>query len=531
MPELSPRTQQLIRRYRAWYHALEPKEGAVALHVDEVASAVARFYEKIRGVVDWREEHLLRKAAIERILRRRILMGEDTSQIAEPFVLELIRSGHFPNDTILESKLQDIQRAIDKYVSIIQNAPFRQQDPQKLQLQDWLLSIAACEIEEILSPPSKERALINYMTSHMEERIRLENGNISERTRKTQIAIACQQALFKVDPPLISYGLLTQWYPEWRNLMVNSTELMGISENIYELKAEIEQEFIHPLAPKFYTLCEQYDTSYLLLGDIIAEDPLGAAEKLKNPETLEDKVKEAYDKRLRASSTKIKRAAVYSTISIFITKVALALGVEIPVDRYFTGSFGLMTLGINIAVPPLLMAALVLTIRAPSKSNLQRTILEITKLVYGSKKKETYIIRVPRKRGTVMSGIVFLFYVLSFVVSFGVIIWALNKLNFSLLSQLIFLMFISLIAFAGAKLRQRSKELIIQEEKGFFLLSLLDIFALPIVQTGRWLSSKLARYNIFIILLNAFIEMPLQIFIEFIEQWRYFLMEKKEEIH
>lgn len=531
MPILSHLTKNLIQRYQEWYLALEPKEGVVTLHVDEVTSAIARFYEKIRDIVDWREEHLLRKYAIERILQRRILLGEDVSQIAESLVLELIRAGHFPNDAVPESKLADVQKTIDKYIFIIQNAPAHQKDPQKLALQEWLFGLAACEIEEILSPPSKERALVDYMTKHMEEKIQLSNEQLSERSRKTQIAIACQEALFKLDRALIINNLLTQWYPGWKNINPNSPELSSVAEKIYDLKDEIEYEFSMPIAKKFYSICERYDTAYLLLGDIIEKDPLRAPEKLENPETLENEVRMAYNNRLQKSSVKIKRAAIYSTISIFVTKVVLALGIEIPVDKYFTNGFDAMALGINIAVPPLLMAVLILTIRPPAKSNLQRAILEVAKLTYGTAQKETYTVRVPRKRGIVMLSALSLFYLLSFIASFGSIIWILNKLNFSPLSQLIFLMFISLIAFAGTKLRQRSKELVIQEEGGFFLLGLLDIFALPIVQTGKWLSGKLAKYNVLVILLNAFIEMPLQIFIEFLEQWRYFLKEKKEEIH
>ena len=44
---------------------------AANLHVDEVASKVASFYEKVRKIVDWREEHLMRRIAIKRILKRR----------------------------------------------------------------------------------------------------------------------------------------------------------------------------------------------------------------------------------------------------------------------------------------------------------------------------------------------------------------------------------------------------------------------------------------------------------------------------
>jgi len=190
-----------------------------------------------------------------------------------------------------------------------------------------------------------------------------------------------------------------------------------------------------------------------------------------------------------------------------------------------------MALGINLAVPPLLMALLVLSIRPPSRENLQRSILEIMKNVYESEQKDTYTIRRPREKGAALSFFLALFYILSFILSYGIIFWLLTKLNFSLLSQIIFVMFISLISFAGVKIRQRSKELVIQEEKGPALFGIFELFALPIIQTGKWLSGKLAHYNVIIIAINALIEMPLQLFLEFLEQWRFFLKEKKEEIH
>ena len=61
MAELSQPTQKLISRYQNWNQSLQPQEGTTTIHVDEVASKVASFYERMRGVVDWREEHLLRK--------------------------------------------------------------------------------------------------------------------------------------------------------------------------------------------------------------------------------------------------------------------------------------------------------------------------------------------------------------------------------------------------------------------------------------------------------------------------------------
>ena len=121
MVSLSQKTQTLIQGYQNWHQSLEKKEGIAVLHVDEVASKVAAFYEKIRGVIEWKEEHLLRRTAIERVLKRRFFLMEDGEEIADPLVLELIRGGHFPNDSIEEVKIKTVQRLIQKYVFIIKN--------------------------------------------------------------------------------------------------------------------------------------------------------------------------------------------------------------------------------------------------------------------------------------------------------------------------------------------------------------------------------------------------------------------------
>jgi len=285
------------------------------------------------------------------------------------------------------------------------------------------------------------------------------------------------------------------------------------------------------LAENFYRICEKYDTCYLILGDIISKGPLEAQEKLKSPEVLESLTREFYSKRLKQLKNKVKRAAIYSTISIFLTKMVLAFAIEIPSDRYLTGEFSYKALGVNIFVPPLLMFFLVLTARLPNKSNLERTVLETMKIVYQSEKKDIYEIKPLKKKSFLLNSIIGVFYLATFVISFGFIWWALGKLDFGVLSKIIFLIFFSLISFAGVKARERVKELTIEEEKEGAIIFLLDSFALPFIRMGKWLFNQLAKYNIIIVLFSVLIEMPFQLFTEFLEQWRYFLKEKKEEIH
>lgn len=534
MAELTQSTQRLIQRYQNWYQSLQPKVEVPTIHVDEVASAIASFYERIREVVEWKEEHLLRRAAIERILKRRLFLQKNRKDLAAPFVSELIRGGHFPNDRIEEKKIEEIEKTLDKYLFIFKNSPSPPKEKQKIQLYDWLLGICACEIEEILSPPLREIALIEYMTELMEERIEIFEGiivhkGITEVEKNTQIYIAVQRALFKLDSPIISYYLLKKRYLQWPKL--SQFQLKEIALSIYSIWESLERDLRHPLAEKFYQVCEKYDTVYLILGDIISQNPFEAEKILAQPEVLESKIRENYQKRLTKLKSRLARAAIYSTISIFVTKILVALAIEIPFDKYVLGQFSYQAIGFNILIPPLLMFFLILTIRPPKKENLDRVIMEVIKIVFKRKEKDIYTIKSPKKRGVILNTIIIGFYLLTFLVSFGLIILGLNKLNFGVLSIIIFLMFFSLIFFAGVKIRERSKELQVLPEKASFLTFLVDSFSLPFIRVGKWLSGQLVKYNIILVLITALIEMPFQLFIEFLEHWRTFLKEKKEEIH
>ena len=80
----------------------ENKKASNPIFVDEIASGVAKLYEGVRRIIDWKEEHLMRRAVIERILKRtfvskvygfKIAPEVNPEELAEPFVMELIRKG------------------------------------------------------------------------------------------------------------------------------------------------------------------------------------------------------------------------------------------------------------------------------------------------------------------------------------------------------------------------------------------------------------------------------------------------------
>ncbi len=537
MAEISESTKSLISKYDLWQKSLKPKDGAAVIHVDEVASKVAAFYEQIRTIIDWKEEHLMRRSAIIRKLKRRFfdleLSNFTTENIAEPLVLELIRGGFFPNDKIEEGKIPDVQKIIEKYVFILKHSPESKKGKAGLQFYNHLLEIAACEIEETLAPSIKEMALIDYMFDLMRERIKIQDaiyqrGLLKKEDTDTLVYIAVQQSLFKLDAPIIGYNILRFTYPQWD--APSEEELFKISQNVFKILKNIDQDLQHPLLKKIYAVCEKYDTPYLLLGDILSGNIEKTSIDIQEPSLLETSVKNVYTKRLKDLKIKIKRAAIYSTVSIFITKVLSLIILEIILAKIFQGHVNITSLIVDILVPTLLMALLVASVKPPAKKNLNSAVLETMKIVYKKEKTDVYEIKINKKRSLATRFVLSLIYLIGACISFGFIYWIFNYFKFPLSSIVINIIFIALILFAGKAIQKRAQELTIEEESEGFLSFISDVLLLPVTGMGRWISNTWKQYNAIAAFFNALIDMPFSAFVEFLERWRYFIKEKKEEM-
>lgn len=533
MPTISHSTEKLIQKFKDF--TLAKIEDGPTIYVDYIASKVASFYEKIRKVLDYQEEHLFRKNAIDRMLKRRLLIQSNgNGEMAQSLICELIRAGYLPNDVILESKIQEIEKIINKYIFLI-NFLSQLSGKEREKMFAWLISLASCEIEDRLAPPLKDQAIADYMHEVIQERIILRSGFkgiiLEEKEKTAQIFIAIQKALLRVDNALLNYRLLKWHYPQWVVSSQFSEKeeedfLAEIAPQITNLKLALAQEINHPLGPKFFKICNQYNTPFLILGDVLLQNQ----DSIKQPENLEELIKDAYQERYRSSKNKLRRAAIYSVLSIFITKVLMALAIEIPFDFYIAHELIPLNLAINIIFPPLLMFMIVKTIKPPGKENAQKVILEVMKIIYQTQTQDHYEIKQTAEKNFLVRGAIHLFYLSTFLITFGLIIWGLTKLRFSWLSMVIFIVFVSLICFAGLRIRQRSKELSVEKEKESGWVFWIELFSFPLVRMGKWLSAQWTKFNIIIIIFNIILEVPFQIFVEFLENWRRFLKEKKEEI-
>jgi hypothetical protein len=74
------------------------------------------------------------------------------------------------------------------------------------------------------------------------------------------------------------------------------------------------------------------------------------------------------------------------------------------------------------------------------------------------------------------------------------------------------------------------KELIVVERKENILTFLLDIFYMPIIMAGRWLSSNFSKINVFIFFFDFILEAPFKVLVEIAEDWTKYVRERRETI-
>ena len=88
------------------------------LTVSQTVTFLALVYEKIRNAIEYREDHLIRRAAIERILKRRLGMNPKADGEAENLLRELMWARYFPNGSLDEHDIHNIQTIIDTYLQV-----------------------------------------------------------------------------------------------------------------------------------------------------------------------------------------------------------------------------------------------------------------------------------------------------------------------------------------------------------------------------------------------------------------------------
>lgn len=557
--ELNVNAKKLFQAVYNDIHAADDKnDGSPHIRVSELISKMAFFYEKIRNAVDYDEDHLLRKNAIARILKRQVrieglLKVSSNEELAQHLLAELIRAGYLQNNHLPESKIKEVANILDKYLKLKDmvvkheennakakriNKKSKELLKDKTSLIVFLLNIAACEIEEGLVQSRTKRAMVNVMFDAINRIIELPDDLPYSSDLQIQIYLSIGRNYSRFDEDMLAFVLFkyynTGWTGDHIDLMFSPADeqIKQMAFSIHDLRQAIEYQLNHPLKKQLDKIVRRYALYFTVLQDAIIKDPAKVYNEFKyNPKTFYTAIRKVCNLKYKKAKSRLWRAALRSIIYIFLTKSIFVLLIEIPAIHLFHQPLNYISLIINISFPAALLFFIVSLTRVPGDNNTEKIIEGVSEIaILGKERNKPIKLRNPQKRGYVLNAIFNLIYFSTFLISLYAIVWLLIKVNFNWVSIIIFLFFLAFVSFFSIIVTRGVKELIVLEKKENLFSFLMDLFYMPIIIAGKWLSNNISKINVFIFVFDFIIEAPFKILVDVAEDWTKYLKERKDNM-
>ncbi|MFA5129642.1 MAG: hypothetical protein WC477_01835 [Patescibacteria group bacterium] len=511
---------QILAALKPVTEPLPPEEARITVHA--AVSRISVLYERIRNAVEYREEHLLRKWAILRILRRQFILEGDPVMIAHNLIRELIAALYLPNETLPESLVEDVAWIVRKYQAMSAAGIASGKTMQ------WVMGIVAAEIEEVVAPPRVEKALVTFLYQKLSDRIYVKGSNMDDAERRLQIFTACFRTFVKADEEQVAYKLVRAYVPEWVRPSEWIDDPMAVAEKLIGARTRIFAYLHSPLTQRFIRAVRPWSVSLWMLREAVEQETERGA-LLSSRSDTHSAVEGITAKREQQARGKVLRGTIRAMIYLLITKIVFALAIEVPAEYYLYGSFSKFALGVNIALPPTVMLVVGIFIKRPGMSNRKRILEHVDGLLM-AEGPTRYDIRMPRKRSAGSAFVFGLLYLAMFCITFGLIGQQLLRLEFTPVAITVFFFFLCLVSFFGYRLRLAAREIIVVKPREHLLNAIGDFLALPLLRAGRWLSNSISRINVFAFILDVVFEAPLKIFLGALEESLRFIREKKEEL-
>jgi hypothetical protein len=526
---LSQFTQALIDAIKSVKPKTKPDDIS-ALSVSQTVSFFALVYEKMRNAVEFREDHLILRAAIERILKRRFSLNPDGRGEAENLLRELLWARYFDNGVLGAEDTVIIQALINKYLLLRRQMVVGRDSELRLYLDQFLLDLLTCEIEETLKPESAQiqSNLTFFIYQVLRKKIKIEG--LKEDQKDTFFLVAIEKVFGKSDRSYLHYHLFTTFYKTLssyseRELQTQVAKLPAIFKKIDDMVA-------NPYVDNLIKFTRKQLPPFLILFSLIKNKANELQTILTNKEKLWNEVDQTCREKYQKLGARIRNLAIKSFIYILLTKMLFAIILEIPVSNYFYGEVSRNAIIINSIFPPILMVIILGFFKIPGEENTRKIYRRLIDIINEDKTFETQVAFVPKKSGPKRPLLIFgftVFYSLTFLVTLSLIYEILTYIDFNLVSQAIFIFFVSVVTFFSYRIRQVTKELRLEEKESIFT-PIVDFFFMPILSLGKFFSSEIAKLNFFIFIFDFIIEAPFKLIFEVVEEWISFVRKRKEEI-
>ncbi len=508
-------------------HVFERKEtvnNEPKIIVNRFLSEIASWYEKFRTAMDIREDEVVLRNAIERILKRRVILGGKGDKIAGPLLRELIWARYFPTNSIPESMIGKVAHTINLYMALQQNVLLGKKIKES-QLADWTYQMMSAHVSKLLAPNVEKNTVSNFMYHILKDSLTIQDDTVD--TKNVQVYLAVRRAFAKDDVAFLRFYLFEQIFGTLTDETLENTQ-----KNFIAGYTEIEKQLNYPLKTKIFMFAKKQTPVFFILEDVLREKKKELPALLEDEEKLREVVFLECEKRYKNIKGKVRTAIIRSVVFLLVTKAVLALGVEGSYERWRYGHVMWNTIAINTGIPPLLMIVVSLFIKTPGKDNTERIFAKIKQVLFETDPKITPSANPmvhPPKNHSILSYVLVASGLFAFVVSFGFIIWILTKLHFNILSQFIFIFFITVVSFLSYRINSTAQMYSI-DGKQALLTPLVDLFIIPIVRVGMYLTEGISQINVIIFIFDFIIEAPFKALFGFFEQFFSYLQSKREDL-
>lgn len=522
-------TKALIEKLQGVKPKPQPDDTS-RISVSQTVSFFAIAYEKIRNAVEYREAHLIRRAAIERILKRRLALNPEAANEGENLIRELLWARYFPNESLGESDIIEIQALIDRYLVIKNKLIENQNETSKALLSQFLFDILTCSIEETLSPQasSENSTFTFFIYQVLKDKVKIDG--ISEEEKNAYFYVTLERWFAKSDNPYLRYHLFSLFHESIFH--VSKDKLPKLIEELPQIFKKVDELIKNPYSDRMRRFIKGQFPPFSILFEIFKRNRENAEAILQDKNRLWTEVEQLCRIKYAETRTRLINLSIKALIYIFFTKMLFVLILEYPLSLWIYGEVSYLSLAINSLFPPVLMFVIIGLTNIPGADNTARLFDRLLNIIDADKSYETFVSFVLRKTKTRRPLLIFFFtivYVLTFFITFDLLHMLLILLQFNLVSEIIFVFFVSIVSFFAYRIRQIAKEYQVKESESF-IRPFTDFFFLPILLLGKFLSRGIARLNFFTFIFDFFIEAPFKLVFEIIEEWIRFIRTKKDEI-
>jgi len=513
---LSPNIRRVLESLDAFKEGdIYAEDGEPFISINKLTGKAGVFYEKLRYLVDYKEEHTIRRSAIERILKRKLLIKINEG-IGLSLLQELVGSGYLPNKKVSEGIAGNIQMVINKYLLLGALAKIEN---------SRIISLMASEIEIFLFPQRINNLIVDCFYQTVSGNIKY-GGAASQDDLQIQIYIGCRRSLLEDDRETLLYAVLAKHIPE---LPMASTEeeIRGVASIFAQSMSATNKEIRDPLGWTMTSKLRNHSVYFSAIKEIIKKYGTASEEIFANQSRLEEEARNILSEKYRQQYNIVSKSGTRAIIYVFLTKIVLAFMLELPYEKFILSSVDYFALGINIIFHPVLLFAIVKTILPPSPNNTMSIISGIRAITHNENIKLVHI--KPPISNVFHKTIFGILYLMLFAVSFGLILWTLKLLNFNIISMALFLFFLTIVSYFGFRIRYNAKKWMVSTEDEGAIILLWSFFTIPIIRTGRWLSSRFSSVNIFVFIMDFILETPFKFVLETFDSFISFLKEKKED--